>query len=213
MGLFGPPNIVKLQAKRDVKGLLKALRYRRDEQVRAAAASALPAVSAGEEAVNALIDALDDTVKVGAAAVEALREMGNPVVAQLVGVLRTADCTFDRAAAVKVLGKIGTKASCSALFNAFDDDPDVEEAATTVLQELGDSAVTALSEVLRTSDSRLDRAAAARALSKIGTEDCRSPLIEALTKDLAWQDADPDAIVRRTKTPGSGRWRCCSSST
>ena len=41
MLFFGPPNIEKLKAKRDVKGLIKALGYQKDYFVRKAAAMAL----------------------------------------------------------------------------------------------------------------------------------------------------------------------------
>jgi HEAT repeat protein len=41
MFLFGAPNVQKLSAKRDVQGLIKALGYEKDEQIRHAAALAL----------------------------------------------------------------------------------------------------------------------------------------------------------------------------
>jgi|WetSurMetagenome_2_1015567.scaffolds.fasta_scaffold644508_2 hypothetical protein len=41
MGLFGPPDVAKMKAKRDVLGLIKALRYQKDAGVRQAAARAL----------------------------------------------------------------------------------------------------------------------------------------------------------------------------
>ena len=39
MGLFGPPDVARLEARRDVKGLVKALRYKKDMKVREAARS------------------------------------------------------------------------------------------------------------------------------------------------------------------------------
>ena len=41
MPLFGPPNVEKLKAKGNVKGLIKALDYKKDASVRRAAAKAL----------------------------------------------------------------------------------------------------------------------------------------------------------------------------
>ena len=41
MSLFGPPNVDKMAAKRNVEGLIKALGYRKDASVRNAAADAL----------------------------------------------------------------------------------------------------------------------------------------------------------------------------
>ena len=38
LGLFGPPNINKLAAKKNVKGLVKAPGYEKDEEVRQSAA-------------------------------------------------------------------------------------------------------------------------------------------------------------------------------
>ena len=46
MWLFGPPNVEKMKAKRDVKGLIKALHYENDGNVRSAAAMALIAIGA-----------------------------------------------------------------------------------------------------------------------------------------------------------------------
>jgi hypothetical protein len=40
-GLFGPPNIDKLEAKRNVRGLIKALGYRKDGGICKRAAGAL----------------------------------------------------------------------------------------------------------------------------------------------------------------------------
>ena len=62
MGLFGPPNIDKMKAKRDIKGLVKAMEYQKDAGIRKKAAEAL-----GElrdiGAVDPLIAAFKDTEK------------------------------------------------------------------------------------------------------------------------------------------------------
>jgi hypothetical protein len=42
MPLFGPPNVSKLAAKGDLKGLIKALGYQRDWLVRRQAVEAVP---------------------------------------------------------------------------------------------------------------------------------------------------------------------------
>ena len=41
MRLFGPPDVDKMKAKRDVKGLIETLGYRKDDRVRSTAARAL----------------------------------------------------------------------------------------------------------------------------------------------------------------------------
>ncbi len=59
MFLFGPPNVEKMEARRDVEGLIRALSYRKDWVVRRAAAGALGQIGT-PRAVDALIDALRD---------------------------------------------------------------------------------------------------------------------------------------------------------
>jgi hypothetical protein len=41
MPIFGPPNVEKMEANRDIKGLIKALGYKKDPNVRKAATLAL----------------------------------------------------------------------------------------------------------------------------------------------------------------------------
>jgi hypothetical protein len=55
---FGTPNVEKMSEKRDVDGLIKALRYKKDWQVREKAAGALGRI--GKPAVEPLISALND---------------------------------------------------------------------------------------------------------------------------------------------------------
>ena len=73
-GLFGPPDVEKLEEKRDIKGLAKALRDKH-HKVRYATAEALGKI--GAPAVEPLIAALrDEEVNVCWAAVEALKKLG-----------------------------------------------------------------------------------------------------------------------------------------
>jgi hypothetical protein len=68
LGLFGPPNVEKLKAKGKVKGLIKALRYKKGNEIhqsatiREKAAEALGAIG-GPRAVEPLIAALEDEDK------------------------------------------------------------------------------------------------------------------------------------------------------
>jgi len=58
-GLFGPPNVEKLKAKRDVKGLIEALGYGKDDSpsiVRSRASKALQEI--GAPAVEPLLAVL-----------------------------------------------------------------------------------------------------------------------------------------------------------
>lgn len=53
MPLFGPPDVEKLKAKRNVNGLVKALRYMKDPTIRQAAAQALIDIGEGSKALDA----------------------------------------------------------------------------------------------------------------------------------------------------------------
>ena len=76
MPLFGPPNVEKLKAKRDVKGLIKALGYQKDGHVRNAAAGVLGQIG-DTRAVELLIAALKDRdSNVREAAAGALEALG-----------------------------------------------------------------------------------------------------------------------------------------
>jgi HEAT repeat protein len=86
MWLFGPPNIEKMKAniekmkaKRDFKGLIKALNYQQDDRVRKQAADALGAI--GDAcAVDPLSAALkDNSSQVRKAVALALRKIGSPI--------------------------------------------------------------------------------------------------------------------------------------
>jgi len=77
MGLFGPPNVEKLKEKRDLKGLIKALRYKRDGVVRQTAAEVLGEIG-DARAVEPLLAALrDEDSDVREAAAEALGKIGD----------------------------------------------------------------------------------------------------------------------------------------
>ena len=60
MPLFGSPNVSKLAAKGDLKGLIKALGYQRDWLVRRQAVKALKAIG-DTRAIEALVGALGDS--------------------------------------------------------------------------------------------------------------------------------------------------------
>ena len=101
MFLFGPPNVEKMKARRDVNGLIKALRYRKDKGVRQAAAEAL--VKIGAPAVEPLIAALkDESFSVRQAAAEALGKIGAPAVEPLIAALKDQN-SWARAAAAQAL--------------------------------------------------------------------------------------------------------------
>jgi len=87
--LFGPPNIEKLKAKRDVKGLIEALDYERDISVRQAATKALGEIG-DEQAIDPLIETLKNK-DMRQATAEALIEIGIPAVESLAKALKDKD--------------------------------------------------------------------------------------------------------------------------
>jgi HEAT repeat protein len=171
MGLFGPPNIDKMKAKRDIGGLIKALESARYRQ---AAAQALGQVGDGR-AVKPLIGALRDRDGlVRSAAADALVKIGTPAVAPLVATLKGADSSVCLAAA-NALEKIGwqpgqdeTGAVYWVLMGGWDK-----------CVEIGAPAVESLIAAFK--DRRGDRyQAVVCALGKIGDARAIGPLIAAL---------------------------------
>jgi len=110
-GLFGPPNVKEMKAKRDVKGLIKALEYKKSSDkwehrnVREAAAKALGELK-DARAVEPLIAALKDSSSNVRKAADALGVMGAArSTAPLLATLNDNDF-FVRKAAKEALGKI-----------------------------------------------------------------------------------------------------------
>src|ERR1039458_9290709 len=196
MGLFWPPNVEKMQAKRDIEGLIKALGHRK---VREAAADAL--VKIGEPAVKPLIGALNDgSESVRTAAEDALLKIGEPTVEPLIAALRDASVQEAAAGAVHKRGWQAGKdengaaywvvkrkwnkcinvgppavAPLSAALRA--DDWEVCHAAAVALGQIGDaSAVEPLGAALKANHSGVGNAAAC-ALGQIGGPRAVGPLI------------------------------------
>lgn len=163
MSLFGPPNVEKLKAKRDVKGLIKALGYEKDMKVRQAAAEALGQIG-DAQAVEPLVRALkhrymysDEKTPVWEAAEEALLKIGDArVVEPLV-------------AAAEVLGKIGDARAVWPLCSYTEDNVSaVRKAAVEALGKIGgERVVKSLASVLANQDSLIW--STQKALVKIGT--------------------------------------------
>lgn len=113
MPLFGPPNIDALKVRRDIKGLLSALKYRGDPTVRRRAAQALAEVLEGqppetrEKTIPALLVALEEVdSSVFQAVVGALSAVGQPAILPLIGALRAPQERV-REGAARALGRLG----------------------------------------------------------------------------------------------------------
>ena len=107
MGLFGPPDVKKMKARRDVDALMKALNYQSSWQIRGEAARALGELK-DARAVEALIAVLkDENAGVRSKAAEALGEIGDTrAVKPLIARLKDKN-VYMRVHAAGALGKIG----------------------------------------------------------------------------------------------------------
>ena len=226
MPLFGPPNVDKLLAKRDVDKLIKALGYK-DASVRKSAAEALGSIG-DARAVEPLSSVLsDEDLMVAAAARDALIMIGAPAVEPVLGVLKEgdeearkraaaalskigapavesplaalkSDDNVVRRTAVEALGKMGIPAVVEPLLAALkDEDKAVRKSAVEALGELGDAqAVEPLCSALKDEDRDV-RFGAATALGKIGDARAMEPLLVALKDD--------DKAVRKRAADALGK--------
>jgi hypothetical protein len=133
------PNVAKLAAKETLL-LMRALRYKRDQRVRAAAAKAL-GIARARRAVPALAKALSDEYGfVGAKAAEALGEIADPAAVKLlIDVLNDKNEEI-RAIAAVTFGKIRDRQAVPFLIKALSDNEwEVRRAAAEALDKLSDT--------------------------------------------------------------------------
>ena len=179
MFLFGPPNVEKMKARRDVNGLIKALRYRKDKGVRQAAAEAL--VKIGAPAVEPLIAALKDQNSwARAAAAQALGKIKDRRAVEPLSAALGDERSDVRQAAAKALDHLGWK-------------PAQDESAGWYWMAkhdwdkcvaLGALAMEPLIAALK-DENEYVREAAARTLGEIKDPRAVQPLIDAL-QDKKW---------------------------
>lgn len=139
MSLFGPPDVAKLKAKGDIKGLIKALGYEKDPDVCKAAEQAFGEI--GAPAVEPLIDAFRHerhSIRLRAAA--ALAWTGDArAVEPLMAALKDDDSEV-RLIVALVLERIGDARAVEPLIDALkDEDKLVRVAAVHALGLIGDS--------------------------------------------------------------------------
>jgi len=157
MSLFGPPNVEKLKTKGDVKGLIKALGYENKKD-------------------------MNNQWEIRRHASEALVQIGDPAVKQLINTLKDSDL-FVRRSAAKALGRIGNALAVDPLIAALkSDDAEVRRLAAEALGRIGSAlAVDPLIAALKSDDAEVRRLAA-EALGRIGSALAVDPLI-AILKD------------------------------
>ncbi len=160
--MFGPPDVDKLTDERNVWGLIKALRYRKDERLRKRAAQAL--VDMGTAAVPPLIATLLHHDKdLRGRATEVLGRIGDAsTVGPLTAALRDHNDDVRRNAA-KALVRIGPPAAVSLISAIKESDGDIARA----MVEIGAPAVKLLVATLGNSHSDV-RLTTAEALERIG---------------------------------------------
>jgi len=171
MRLFGPPNVEKLKSKEDVDDLIKALEFKKDPDVRKAAAKALGELES-KAAVEPLINALeDDDKEVKMYAAGALDAIGHTsAVDPLIERLKTkGEYWRIQLIAVIALGNIGDPKALPALFQVLKaPDSNFRSAAAEALGKIGDpKALRPLLIALKDEDSFV-RLLTARALGEIG---------------------------------------------
>lgn len=138
MGLLDwviPPNPYKLEKKKDVDGLLKALSYRLRATIRRQAADALGELGGGR-AVEPLVRAMDDAqADVRAAAAAALGRLGDArALGRLISALSDAGVQV-RLRSIEALGKLGDDRAIEPLLGCLDaSDNELVLAARSSLQ-------------------------------------------------------------------------------
>ena len=130
------PNIQNLKATKDIDGLISALEYPDDHNIRLAAASALGKIGDGR-AVNPLITRLKDQRRVREAAVQSLGLIGDERAVDPLMTLLEDESWEVRSTVAKALGRIGAIRAIPHLKELLDDDNDnVRWYASQAIEEL-----------------------------------------------------------------------------
>ena len=188
MALFGPPDVDKMKKKKDVQGLINALGYEKDNEIREAAARALGEIG-DKRAVEALIDVLNDrdwekrreSKPVRCAAAIALGHIGDlRAVRPLAETLDDYRMEVDKPAKDALI-EIGDPSVVDEVMAVIDELMNLKNDAYAfeVLYSLGKTAVESLIPYLEHQIKNV-RYAAVIALGKIGDPRAVEPLIKAL---------------------------------
>jgi HEAT repeat protein len=196
---FPDAKVLKKERKKDVKGVIKALRDK-DWCARATAAGALGRIG-DVEAVEPLIQAMGDTeFDVRAEATEALGKIGN---VRAIGPLFQAVKDEERGLqcrAVSALGDIGTPA-LDYLIQALDIEGsqqwDIRESAVEALGDIGGSGV--VGPLVRALEHPRLQDKATKALERIGDPKAVEPLIQTLVERLKRSGVVANIFAERGK--------------
>ncbi len=210
MALFGPPNVERLVAHQDTRGLIRALDYDRDAEVRRQAAEALGVMSDEQALAPLMFRLTDDDPTVRQAAARSLGQIGDPRAVDALTALVSEEPVELATTAIEALGAIGDAGATPTLIATLvDEDPALREVSSQALVQVGTGAVFALLRKLdettgeiqdavrqtlrnmgpetvndlaaQVADRRnLERGKAALALGEIGNERAIEALVQAL---------------------------------
>jgi len=188
--LFGPPNVEKMLAKKDVEGLIKALQFK-EPDIRAKAADAIGKIAHyATSAVDPLIATLkDSSTDVRRATAETLGKIGNTRAFEpLTTALKDTDSNVRKAA---------TEA-CQKQVRSLVDELSQESKcnkARTVLSGLGNVAVTALVEAVADRKAEWEWQAAEKELASLDAE--RRNMIYSLIERLGGNYGNATSILEQ----------------
>jgi len=187
VALFGPPNVERLVAHQDARGLIRALDYDRDAEVRRQAAEALGSMG-DEQALAPLIFRLnDDDLAVRTAAARALGQIGDPRAVEALTALVEQEPEELASVAAQALGAIGSADATPTLIAALvDQDPSLREVSSQALAQIGAGAAFALLRKLDETEGEV-REAVRETLRRMGPE---------AVNDLALQVGDRRNLER-----------------
>lgn len=154
------PNVEKLKRNKDLQGLISALQYERDDDVRADAAFAFSAIRANKKAVEPLIRALkDDYFLVVGGAAKALGKMKDVrSVGPLIQTLLSSEAFTARSNVAVALGEIKDARAVEPLIQVLkkDEAPEVRERSAWALRQIKDvRAIEPLTRLLSDKDSNI----------------------------------------------------------
>jgi len=196
MGLFGPPNVEKLKAKKDVDGLLEALAHR-DESVRRSAAEALGDVG-DSRTLDPLTAALQDpATPVAAAAAEALGKIDGDVVAYRLA-LASSNIRVPALQALASMARRGNAAAVEVLVRKLQSHPATAAFASSALSEIGEPAIGPV--VAAVADRKIDATVAAALLGRLGGAGVQA-LVGALRGDGWWERVSVIDTLREIGDP------------
>jgi HEAT repeat protein len=189
MPFFGPPNVEKLKAKGNVKGLIKALSYKKDRTVRQSAAEALGEIG-DVRAAEPLLAAFNDDESIRGSAIKALGQIGGTRVVNLLVAAQGAKDAETKKASLEALRQLGPAGVDAVLviFQNTEEETVSRVMAAQALGQLGDPrAFDPLLATLSDKDANEAlREASAKALGHLGDLRAVEPLI------ATFDETDPD---------------------